>query len=88
MKVVILYKPRSEFARQVETYVRDYQDRHESTKLELLDYDSREGNAVATLYDIMEVPAILALATDGSLLQAWTGPNFPLMDEIAYYTFA
>jgi hypothetical protein len=88
MKVVILYKPRSEFARQVETYVRDYQDRHESTRLELIDYDSRDGYALATLYDIMAVPAILAMGNDGSLLQAWVGPDLPLMDEIAYYAFA
>jgi hypothetical protein len=88
MKVVILYRPNSEFARQVETYVRDYQDRHESTKLDVIDYDSREGIALASLYDIAQTPAILALASDGKLLQDWVGPDFPLMDDIAYYAYS
>ena len=88
MKVVILYKPRSEYARQVETYVHDYQDIHESTKLELLDYDSRDGSATASLYDVMQHPAILVLAPDGQLLSSWEGPDFPMMDEIAAYAYA
>ncbi len=88
MKVLILYKPRSEYARHVETYIHDYQDQHESAKIEVVDYDSREGSATASLYDIMQTPAILALASDGQLLNAWVGPELPLMDEIAAYAYA
>ena len=86
--MVILYKPRSEYARQVETYVRDYQELHESTKFDVLDYDSREGSAIASLYDVMRAPAILVMTTDGQLLRSWEGPEFPLMDEIAAYAYA
>jgi hypothetical protein len=88
MKVVILYKPRSEYARQVETYVRDYQNIHESTKLDLIDYDSRDGSATASLYDILQAPAILVMASNGQLLKSWEGPELPLMDEIAAYAYS
>ncbi len=87
MKVVILYKPRSEYARQVETYVRDYQDSHES-RVELIDYDSRDGSAIASLYDVVQSPAILVTAIDGQLLRSWEGPELPLMDEIAAYAYS
>ena len=42
---------------------------------------------MASLYDIMNYPAILALRDDGSILKTWEGDELPLMDEVAYYTF-
>lgn len=68
--------------------MRDYQERNASARLEILDIDSRDGSAVASLYDVMEYPAILALRNDGSLLKSWGGESLPLMDEVAYYTYA
>jgi hypothetical protein len=88
MKVVILYRPRSEYARQIETFIRDFERQHDATRLEVLDVDSRDGMATASLYDIMRYPAILALATDGQLLKYWEGGELPLMEEVAYYTYA
>lgn len=87
MKVVILYRPNSEHGRQVETFIHDYQERHEEGRLEILNVDSREGDATASLYDIMQYPAVLALRNDGSVLKTWEGEALPLMDEVAYYTF-
>lgn len=88
MKVLILYRPDSEHGRQVETFIHDYQARHEGGRLEVLNVDSREGDAQASLYDIMQYPAVLALRNDGSVLKIWQGEALPLMDEIAYYTFS
>ncbi len=85
MKVVILYRPHSEYATSVETFVRDYQTRHSPSHFELVNVDEREGIALASLYDIMQFPAILALATDGTLLHLWQGPQLPLMDDVASY---
>jgi hypothetical protein len=87
MKVLILYRPNSEYARKVEDFIRDYKNRHEEGRLEVLDIDSRDGAATATLYGIMQYPAILALRNDGSVLKYWEGDALPLMDEVAYYTF-
>jgi hypothetical protein len=86
MKVVILYRPKSEHTTKVETFIRDFKYRHEASRLEVIDADSREGIATATLYDVMSYPAILALRDDGSVLKSWEGEMLPLMDEVAYYT--
>ena len=45
----------------------------------------REGIAMASLYDIMRFPAIMAIALDGTLLHHWEGEQLPLIDEVASY---
>lgn len=85
--MLILYRPSSEHGRVVEDFIRDYKNRHEEGKLEVMDIDSRDGSATASLYGIMQYPAILALRNDGSLLKYWEGAALPMMDEVAYYTF-
>jgi hypothetical protein len=85
MKVVILYRPKSEHARAVEMFVHDFQRRHGTTRLELVNVDEREGIAMVSLYDITSYPAFLVLANDGVLLQLWQGEQLPLMDEVASY---
>lgn len=86
MKVVILYRTRSEQASRIESFIHDFETSHQSGRLEVLDVDSRDGMAMATLYDVMSYPAILALRNDGSVLKSWEGDALPLMDEVAYYT--
>ncbi|MGH7142285.1 MAG: hypothetical protein ACREF5_02330 [Candidatus Saccharimonadales bacterium] len=88
MKVLILYRPNSEEARSVESFIRDFQNRHNTGQLEVLDVNSRDGYAMATLYDVMSYPAVLALRDDGSILKSWQGEMLPLMDEVAYYTYS
>ena len=88
MKVLILYRPNSEEARNVESFIHDFQARHETSRLEVVDVNTREGYATATLYDIMSYPAILVLRDDGSIMKSWEGEMLPLVDEIAYYSFS
>lgn len=88
MKVLILYRPNSEHGRVVEDFVRDFKSGHNGGRLEVLDVDSRDGIAMASLYDVMQYPAILALRDDGSVLKSWEGEMLPVMNEIAYYTFS
>ena len=88
MKVLILYRPKSEHGRAVEEFVRDFKTGHSNGRLEILDVDSRDGIAMSSLYDIMQYPAILALRDDGSVLKSWEGEMLPVMNEIAYYTFS
>ncbi len=86
MKVLVLYRERSEQARSVEEFIRDFQKQHPGARLQVEDLDTRDGSATATLYDIPSYPAVLALRDDGQLIQSWTGSNLPLMNEVAYYT--
>jgi len=86
MKVLILYRPNSEHGRLIEEFVHDYQRRHQTTRLEVLSIDTREGSATATLYDIVQYPAILVVQNDGSVQRSWEGDSLPMMDEVASYT--
>ena len=83
--MVILYRQNTDHTSVVETFVRDFKYRHVTSRVEVIDADSREGIAMASLYDIMSLPAILALRDDGSVLQMWQGEMLPLMDEVASY---
>ncbi|HSH55921.1 MAG TPA: hypothetical protein VK983_03785 [Candidatus Limnocylindrales bacterium] len=87
MKVVVLYRPESEHGRIAETFIHDFKAIHSTTKLDVFNIDSREGIAMTMLYDLMQFPAILALATDGTLLHQWQGGSLPLMDEVAAYVY-
>lgn len=89
MKLLVLYRPDSEYSRSVETFIHDFQDRHGSVvrKVEVLDSQSRDGMATMSLYDIMQQPALLALSDDGRLMQHWVGSTLPLMDEVASYFY-
>lgn len=88
MKVLILYRPNSEHGRLIEEFIHEYQQRHQSDRLEVLNIDTREGSAMATLYDIMQYPAILVTQADGGVQKLWQGDSLPLMDEVASYARA
>jgi hypothetical protein len=84
MKVVILYHSQSDQERPVLDYERDY-EAVTGRKLTLCDVDTVEGAAMATLYDIVSYPAVLAMTNDGSLLQMWQGEVLPMINEVNYY---
>ncbi len=86
MKLLIIYRPNSEHGRTIEEFIREYQSRHQVEHLEILNIDTREGIATATLYDVVQYPAILVLRTDGYVQKIWQGAQLPLMDEVASYT--
>ncbi len=84
MKISILYHPASEFARAVESYARDF-ERQKGAAIELISLETREGAELATLYDIVQYPAVLARRDSGELLKHWEGDPLPLMNEVAGY---
>ncbi len=89
MKILVLYRPNSEHGRTIDEFVRDFQDRSDgSHKIEMLNVDTRDGSATASLYDVMQYPAILVLQNDGYLQKSWEGGTLPLMDEIMAYSRA
>jgi hypothetical protein len=88
MKILILYRPQSDHGRQVEEFIHEFQRRHSTRHLEILNIDSRDGIATASLYDVMQYPAILVTENDGILQKSWQGDTLPLMDEVASYASA
>jgi hypothetical protein len=85
MKLTVLYRPNSEYARMVEEYMHEFTRLHAEADTSLVDIDSAEGILEAGVYDIMEFPALIATSNDGSLLSMWTGEQLPLMDEVMGY---
>lgn len=88
MKVLVLYRPNSEHGRVIEDFIREFKQRYAEARLEVLNIDSRDGSATASLYDIMQYPAILVLQNDGYLQKSWIGDEIPLMDEVFSYARA
>ena len=89
VKLLILYRPNSDHATEVESYVRDLEHQHNlDGKAELVSVNTREGAAMASLYDVVQYPSILAIASDGRLLNLWQGKPLPLMDEVAGYLYS
>lgn len=81
----MLYRPHSDHAGKVEDFVREFNRNYINYKLELVDLNTRDGAATASLYDVMRYPAILALTNDGQLLKEWEGDMLPLASEVSYY---
>jgi hypothetical protein len=84
MRVVVLYKDATDYARQVTDYLRDF-ERQTGHKLESMDPESREGIDFCRAYDILEFPSILALSDDGRLQNIWKGLPLPTISEVSYY---
>lgn len=84
MRVVVVYKDRTDSTRDVETYLRDFyhQTGHE---LETLDPESPAGIDFCGIYDIVEFPTIIALADDGQMQNTWTGLPLPTISEVSFY---
>lgn len=86
MKVLVLYREKSEHRQMIEEFMRQFKNLHPTSKLEVLDIDRRDGMALASLYDVTRYPSILALRDDGTILQMWQGTDdMPRLDDISYY---
>lgn len=84
MKVSILYHPHSEHAHTVEQFAHDF-ERQRGEVIELISLETKEGAAMASMYDLVQYPALLVLSNDGQLRKSWEGAEMPLMDEVAAY---
>lgn len=84
MKALMLYQPNSEYSRMVEEYIRDF-ERTRGRQIELMSMSTRDGAALASLYDIVQYPGLLVIRDDGQLVTFWQGNQLPLMNEVAGY---
>jgi len=84
MRVVVVYKDRTDYARQVIDYMADFK-RRTNHDLEVMDPESRAGIDFTQIYDIMQLPTIIALSDDGRMQNMWTGLPLPTIDEVSYY---
>lgn len=85
MKLVVIYRSNSEHGRKTEEFIHEFQRRYPDHKVEVLNIDRRDGDAMAALYDITQYPGVLALRNDGTMNMVWQGERLPLIDEVAGY---
>lgn len=84
MRVVVIYKEQTDYARQVNDYMFDFH-RQTGHELEVMDPESRDGVGFCQAYDILQFPTIVALADDGQVQNKWTGLPLPTISEVSYY---
>jgi len=84
MRVVVIYKEETDYARQVTDYMRDF-ERQTGHVLETMNPESGEGISFTGTYDIMEFPTVVALSDDGRLQNQWRGLPLPTINEVSYY---
>ena len=84
MKITVIYHPESDHARLVEEFSHELNRRH-GVSPELVSLETREGAAMASLYDVTQYPAVVAVRDNGQVAQTWIGENLPLMNEVAAY---
>jgi hypothetical protein len=85
MRVVVVYKDFTEYAREVTDYLRDFQ-KITGHELETLDPESTEGEIFCRAHDIVEYPTIVALTSSGQVQHIWKGRPLPSFNEVSYYT--
>lgn len=85
MKVAIIYRPNSDHGRIVEEFIRDMKRFHPDQHLEIIDVDTRDGSATATLYDVTRYPTIMVLQYDGQVQKTWEGDLLPRIDDVLAY---
>ncbi len=88
MKITVIYHPVGEHARAVDEYIHEFSVRYPDFSVEMLSVESRAGAELASLYDIVDYPAIMVTDGTGRVAKVWQGAQLPIMDEIAYYAMA
>ena len=84
MRVVVVSREATDYARDVETFLGDCK-RQTCHDLEVLDPDSLEGTQFCEVYDILQFPTLVAISDDGQLQNIWKGLPLPTMSEVSYY---
>lgn len=87
MKAIAIYNPNGEHSRSVEEFNRNLETRT-GKKLDVLSTETVEGASMATLYGIVDYPAIIVIAEDGVMQKLWQGRQLPLIDEVVSYLIA
>lgn len=84
MRVVIVWREASDYGRTVREWLHDVEVRMGYVP-ETINPDEPSGVSFCKAYDVVEYPSILALDSQGRLLQMWRGKQLPQIDDVAYY---
>ena len=82
MKLLVLYRDKSDHAREVLDFKETMRRRYPEREVTLMDIDTRDGAAEAVLYDVVRYPAVLVLDDIGRVNYLSQGMPMPLIDEV------
>jgi len=85
MKALVLYRPNSSHARPTEDFVHDLSRFVSDRDIQLINVNSRDGSATASLYDVMTYPAVLVVRDTGELQNSWQSEPLPLVNDVLGY---
>jgi len=83
MRLVMVYREKSEVRMAVETFMRDFKD-ETGGEIEVVDPDTRAGWEFCKAYDITTYPTMLALTPAGTPMRTWRHDLPTIMDASAY----
>lgn len=84
MRVVAVYKEKSDHARAMEEFLHDFKHRT-GRDIEVINPESVKGDAFCRAYDIVIYPTVIAIADNSSMQQMWQGLPLPTIMEVSYY---
>jgi hypothetical protein len=84
VRVVVVYKDKTDYARSVIDYLRDFEHQTGHT-LETIEPETPAGIDFCRAYDIIEYPTMIALSEDGMMQNNWRGLPLPTISEVSYY---
>ena len=84
MRVVVVFKDDTDYARGVETFLTDF-SRQTGHEVETLDPETTEGELFCRAYDVVEYPTVVAISNDGQVQNMWRGRELPTISEVSYY---
>jgi hypothetical protein len=84
MKIVVVYRDETDYAREVTDYLRDF-ERQTGHALETLNPDTPAGIDFCNTYDIVQCPTVVTTSDDGVMQNLWQGLPLPTINELSYY---
>ena len=84
MKVVVVYKQESDYARSIIDWLREFR-RQTGKSVEEIDPDTRSGEIFCRDYEVVEYPTLVAFDDEGRVHAMWRGTMLPTISEVSYY---
>ncbi len=85
MRTFVVYKERSDHARDVETFLHDF-TKQTGKQIDTVNPDTPDGAQLCTTYDIMQYPTVVAVNVNtGTIQNIWQGLPLPTISEVSYY---
>ena len=84
MRIIVVYKEFSEYAREVTEWISEFEHRS-GHEVETLDPEMPDGETFCVARDIVRYPTIVVADTEGKTYESWSGTPLPVIDEVLGY---